>query len=309
MGIYEKLRSRLNKAGVRPSTRRGQNFLLDGNQLRFIAETGNLGPRDVVLEVGPGTGFLTKRLALTGCIVLAVELDHGLLPLAQEETAGLPNVFFLRADILAGKNRINPEVLSRLEELLAIKAKALDEENAGVPELKCVSNLPYSAGTPFVMNMLSSPMPWKTGVFLLQREVGERLAANPGGKDYGALSISAGLGATTSIERMVGPRSFWPRPKVESAVVKMDFKPVSERMSIPWAGLRAVMNAVFGSRRKILKNALKGLFPDGNAAEILSRLDLDPEGRGECLRPDEFLALANTIGVPDKNSDDPENGG
>jgi 16S rRNA (adenine1518-N6/adenine1519-N6)-dimethyltransferase len=294
--MYQKLRARLERAGIRPSTRRGQNFLLDGNQLAAIADSGELSPRDVVLEVGPGSGFLTRRLALSGALVLGVELDYGLLPVAEEETSGLPNVFYLRADILAGKNHINPEVVDKLRELLALKAKALAETpEGGSPALKSVSNLPYSAGTPFIMNALASPLPWATGVFLLQREVADRIVAPPGGKDYGAISIAAGLASETAILMGVGPKSFWPRPNVESAVIKMTFRPVEERTALPWVELRAVTNAVFGSRRKILKNALKGLFPDGGIAEMLASMGLDPEGRGERLAPDEFLALARKV--------------
>ena len=297
MGIYQKLRARLNRAGIRPSTRRGQNFLLDTNQLRFIAETGNLSARDVVLEVGPGSGFLTRRLALSGCMVLGVELDHGLLPVAQEETGGLPNVFYLRADILGGKNRLNPEVVSRLEELLQLRARTLREEGAegedAQPVLKSVSNLPYSAGTPFIMNALASPLPWNLGVFLLQLEVAERIVAPPGGKNYGAISIAASLAAATAIEREVSPKCFWPRPNVDSAVIKMTFKPVADRLALPWIALRSVTNAVFGSRRKILKNALKGLFPDTDIGAMLAEMNLDPECRGETLPPEAFLAIAH----------------
>jgi 16S rRNA (adenine1518-N6/adenine1519-N6)-dimethyltransferase len=293
MGIHQKLRDRLDRAGIHPSTRRGQNFLLDGNQLRFIAETGMPGPRDVILEVGPGSGFLTRRLALSGALVLGVELDRGLLPVAQEETAGLPNVFYLQADILAGKNRINPEVVLKLEELLALKNRALAENGVeGEAVLKSVSNLPYSAGTPFVMNALASPLPWTLGVFLLQLEVAERMVAPAGGKAYGALSIACGLGAECAIERTVGPRSFWPAPKVESAVIKVAFKPLPDRRALPWVELRAVTNAVFGSRRKILKNALKGLFPDVDIGAMLTGMDIDPESRGETLPPERFLAIA-----------------
>ncbi len=302
MGMYKKLRARLDRAGIRPSTRRGQNFLLDPNQLRFIAETGGLSPQDVVLEVGPGSGFLTRRLALSGAIILGVELDHGLLPVAKEETEGLPNVFYLEGDILAGKNRLNPAVTEKLEELLALKAKALadaDGADAASPVLKSVSNLPYSAGTPFVMNALASPLPWALGVFLLQQEVAERIVAPPGGKNYGSLSIAASLAASTTIERAVAPACFWPRPNVDSAVVKMIFKSASERAALPWTRLRAVTNAVFGSRRKILKNALKGLFRDreehAGVGEMLIGMGLDPESRGERLSPEDFLALARAL--------------
>ena len=296
MSMYKKLRARLDKAGIRPSTRRGQNFLLDSNHLRFIAEVGCLNCRDVVLEVGPGSGFLTRQLALSGALVLGVELDYGLLPVAEAETAGMPNVLYLRADILGGKNRINPEVIARLEELLALKAKMLAEAGEeAAPVLKCVSNLPYSAGTPFVMNALSSTLPWTTGVYLLQKEVAERMTAPPGGKNYGALSIACSLGADAAIERDVPPRCFWPRPNVESSVIRMEFKPLAERLALPWTSLRDVTNAVFGSRRKILKNALKGLFPDGNAGKVAEELGVDPECRGETMSPEQFLRIAERV--------------
>ncbi len=296
MGIYQKLRARLDQAGIRPSTRRGQNFLLDGNLLQHIASLGDLSPRDVVLEVGPGTGFLTRRLALSGALILAVELDRGLLPVAKEETEGLPNVFYLEGDILAGKNRLNPEAMRRLEELLEVRRDWLAGNGpGGVPGLKAVSNLPYSAGTPFVMNALASSMAWELGVFLMQLEVAERIVARPGSEHYGSLSIAAGLAATTVIDRVVGPKAFWPRPKVDSALIRMDFRPLAERAAVPWPEIRAVTNAVFGSRRKILKNALKGLFPNGEAGTVLAELGLDPEERGENLPPEEFLRLAHKV--------------
>lgn len=289
MSLYKKLRARLEHAGIRPSTRRGQNFLLDSNQLRFIAELGAPAPDDVILEVGPGSGFLTRRLALSGALVLGVELDHGLLPVAQEETSGLPNVFYLRADILDGKNSLNPDAAAKLRELLALKTD---------PTLKCVSNLPYSAGTPFIMNALASDLPWHTGVFLLQTEVAERIAAPPGGKNYGAISIAAGLAAETTIEREVGPKCFWPKPNVDSTVIKMRFKPVAERTALPWRALREVTNAVFGARRKILKNALKGLFPDTDIGLFLKEMELDADCRGETLPPETFLRIAEKRAAP-----------
>jgi Dimethyladenosine transferase (rRNA methylation) len=303
MGIYDKLRRRLDKAGVRPSIRRGQNFLLDGNMLRFIAETGALTGNDVVLEVGPGTGFLTRHLAKAGPLVLAVELDRGLLPIAKEEVANFPNVFFIEGDILAGKNRINPEVTAKLEELLRVKQQLLDSGTGGATgaaRLKSVANLPYSAGTPLVMNMLSSPLPWELGVFLLQKEVVERIVAKPGGKEYGAISISAALASVATLERVVPPNAFWPRPNVDSAVVRIAFKPLEDRLALPWVELRAVTNAVFGSRRKILKNALKGLFPDTNIGEMLEAGNINPESRGEQLPPEAFLTMARLVGKSPK---------
>lgn len=292
MSILRKLRARLDRLGLKPSVRRGQNFLLDQNQLAFIVETARPGPNDVVLEVGPGSGFLTRRLAKTGALVLAVEIDKGLLPLAAEETKGLPNVIYHLGDILAGKNALNPEAMDRLAELLTLKREQPGAaESPSEPVLKSVSNLPYSAGTPFIMNLLTSPLPWTTGVFLLQKEVAERLGAAPGGKEYGAISIGAALAGTATLERIVPPGAFWPRPKVDSAVVRMEFLPAGERAEIPWRGIRRIASAVFSARRKILKNALKGVFRDRDAADVLKEAELDPECRGETLTPHEFARL------------------
>ncbi|MDR3077941.1 MAG: hypothetical protein LBV15_04155, partial [Planctomycetota bacterium] len=153
----------------------------------------------------------------------------------------------------------------------------------------------YSAGTPFIMNLLASPLPWRLGLFLLQREVAERLTADPGGDEYGSLSIGSALAAPASILRLAPPDVFWPAPKVESAVVRMDFKPPGERLSLPWNRLRALLAAVFGARRKTLRNALRRLTKEGKEMEILARAGLDPGLRGERLSPEEFLRLAGEI--------------
>lgn len=312
----EKLRSRFADKGIRPSTRMGQNFLLDVNQVNLIARLADAGGSDVLLEVGPGTGFLSRALCDTGALVLGVELDRKLGEYVKAEMADYPNFLLMAGDILAGKNAVNPEVLSTLRELLKAKKRMLsrqpgkrsgktpqtdnaDKSGAAArpePILKCVSNLPYSAGTPFVMNLLSSDLPWERGVFLLQYEVAARLCASPGDEAYGTLSIGAALAAKVKIARKVPPTVFWPRPKVDSAVVVARFLPAVERMSLPWAGLRRITSAVFGARRKNLKNALKGVFAKDALDAALASAGLDPERRGETLTPDEFLALARLPG-------------
>lgn len=294
-GIRQKLRDRLEREGMRPSRRMGQNFLIDSNLLGFIAGSADLEAGDIVLEVGPGSGLLTKRLAAAGCRVLGVELDRGLIRIAAEEIAAFPNVSLIQGDILAGKRGLNPEATARLEEFIERSESGEKARPKPTGRLKCVSNLPYSAGTPFIMNMLSSPLPWRLGVFLLQLEVAERLAAAPGEAGYGSISVGAALAARISILRRAPPDVFWPAPRVESAVVRLDFKPAKERLSIPWDRLHALLAAVFGARRKTLRNALKGLAKGGRESEILARTGLDPGLRGERLRPDEFLRLAEEI--------------
>ncbi|MDR1535968.1 MAG: 16S rRNA (adenine(1518)-N(6)/adenine(1519)-N(6))-dimethyltransferase RsmA [Planctomycetota bacterium] len=292
MGIRRELRGKLDRAGIRPSTRRGQNFLIDSRYLDFISGAAELSPADVVLEVGPGTGLLTRRLAASGCRLLAVELDRGLFRMAREETASFPNVRLIQGDILAGKRRLNPEIEIELGRLLA---EAAGERQPDSASLKCVSNLPYSSGAAFIMNLLSSPLPWRSGTFLLQREAAERLIARPEEDNYGALSVRTALAARARVERLVPPAAFWPVPKVESAILRLEPYPAPERLSLPRECLDTLLKAVFGARRKTLKNAIKNLTPPGEEAENLEKAGFDPRARGERLTPEEFLALARNL--------------
>jgi 16S rRNA (adenine1518-N6/adenine1519-N6)-dimethyltransferase len=285
----ETLRAAFDERGIRPRPRLGQNFLLDRNQVRFIARQGEVVPGDLVLEVGPGTGFLTRELLEAGARVLAVELDTRLADYLEEEMADAPGFELIRTDILAGKNAIAPAVLERLGAIL--------ESMGPEARLKCVSNLPYSAGTPFVANLFSSPLPWKRATVLLQLEVAERLLASPGQAAYGSLSIGASLGARGQLARRVPPQVFWPRPRVASAVVTLDFLPLAERETVPWRAIRRIASAVFGSRRKTLPNALKGVVPkeEGGADALLEGTGIDPARRGETLTPQEFHLLGERL--------------
>lgn len=281
------LRARLAAAGLRPSRRLGQNFLRDGNLARFIVRAGGVEPGDAVLEVGPGMGQLTLLLAQAGARVLAVEVDRGLAALARGHLAAFPDVTVQEGDILSGKRGLDPKAMDALARMARTRPGAA---------LRCVSNLPYSAGTPFVMNLLSSPLPWTRGVFLLQWEVARRMAAAPGGPDYGSLSIGCALAGRVSILRKVPPSVFWPPPKVDSAVVQLDFLPMEDRLRLPWRGLARVTGAIFGARRKNLRNALKGVFAGGSPLPALEEAGLPPDGRGEGLAPGRFAALARIQG-------------
>lgn len=281
----EKLMALFEKHGLRPRTTFGQNFLLDKNQVSFIARTGEAQPGDIILEVGPGTGFLTRELAESGATILAVELDHGMAKVVRSEMENYPNFFLLEADILAGKSEINPEVIARLEKMLQTRPGTL----------KCISNLPYSAGTPFAANVFESPLPWHSGVYMLQLEVAQRLEAKPGTTHYGALSIKAALGGKVKIERKVPPQVFWPRPRVASAVVRIEFNSVEERMRVPWKQLRQICVSVSNSRRKRLCNALKGLIPKDQVVPFLEKCEADPETRGQKLEPATYLRMANEL--------------
>lgn len=281
----EKLMLLFERHNLRPSSRRGQNFLLDKNQVNFIARTGEAAAGDIILEVGPGTGFLSKELAATGATVLACELDKGMANIVKDEMKSYPNFILMEGDILESKTVNNKEVMDRLREM----------HKARPGNLKCISNLPYSAGTPFAANIITSDLPWHSGVYLLQLEVAQRMVAKAGTPAYGALSIRTALGGKAKIERKVPPQVFWPRPNVASAVLRVVFNPLEERMSMPWLEIREFCVAIFNSRRKSIRNALKGLIPKEHVLDFLEAAGIDPAIRGQKVEPEKFLAMANEL--------------
>lgn len=283
------LRRRFEALGIRPLRQLGQNFLLDRNAVEAVCRDAEVFGLDLVLEVGPGSGLLTATLAATGARVLAVEYDRKLAALVREETAALPNVEILEADILAGKRRLNPDVLARLDALLAGADGAL----------KCVSNLPYNIASPFVANLCADARPWERGVFMVQLEEAQRFVAGPGEAQYGALSVTVQAATReVCIQREMPPQVFWPRPRVRSAVVALEFRPAAERTALPWTALRRLTAAIFTARRKTLRNALKGLFGKGERARgeaFLAQAGIDPDRRGESLPPAEMIRLARLL--------------
>ena len=284
------LKQKLERVGASPLRRFGQNFLLDRNQVLAILRDADLSPLDTVLEVGPGSGFLSEGLAQTGAALLCVEIDRRIAMLAREAIAPYPNAQLLEGDILDGKHALNPEAIERIKALWQSREGRL---------LKCISNLPYSVATPFIINMLSTDLPWSRGVFMVQKEVAQRATAKAGSQDFGSLSVALGLAATAvSFARSVPPDVFWPRPQVQSAVLIIDYKSPAERLAIPWRALRQVANAIFCNRRKNLRNGLRLLFGKGEKDgpdAICAAMGLDGEAKAVNLTPETMLRIAHHI--------------
>src|SRR6185295_11188486 len=197
--------NRFKNVGIQPNNRHGQNFLIDLNLQRLIVDSANLDARDVVLEVGTGTGSLTALIAERAAAVVSVELDPQLHQLASEELYGFQNVTLLKQDALKNKNNFDPRVLEALHQ-------RLDEHRHS--RLKLVANLPYSIATPVVSNLLASSRPPASMTVTIQKEVADRLTARPSTKDYGALSIWIQCQCRAQVLRTLPPSVFWPRPKV-----------------------------------------------------------------------------------------------
>ena len=249
--------------GHRPNRRYGQNFLTDPNIVRRIVEIAEVGGRNVV-EVGAGTGTLTRALAADAHLVVAYEIDAGLIPILTEALADVRNV-----DV-------------RLEDVTRIDLARLHGTGTWI----LVGNLPYNVGTGIVLDTLTGVPTVDRLVVTVQFEVAERLVAGPGTKVYGIPSVITALHGTASIAMSVPPQVFEPRPRVESAVVLID------RIEPPPRAERAIAiaTAAFGQRRKMLRKSLAEVLEDPVAT--LEAAGIDPRDRPEDLDPHAYVAIA-----------------
>lgn len=281
------LMRRFRQAGLKPDTRHGQNFLIDLNLLEILLTAAELGPRDVVLEIGTGTGSLTARMAPQVAHVITVEIDPHLKALAEEELIDIPNVTMLHGDALKNKNRIAPKVLETIAARLSIDPQA---------QLKLVANLPYNIATPILSNLLLTASCPERMVVTIQKEVADRIVAVPRTKDYGALGVWMQSLCTCEVVRNLPPSVFWPRPKVDSSIVRLIPSP-TRMAAIPdlrWYNL--FLRGLFLHRRKILRSALisslKSQLEKSVIDAIMARLGLEATARAEELSVETLNELA-----------------
>ena len=278
--------------GIRPNKRFGQNFLIDQHILLSIPEIANLNEDDVVLEIGTGTGGLTRLLAVRSSQVFTVEVDKKLFELSSDILKLYKNVTLINADILKTKHELNPAVPSLI-------LNWLKEYNQ--THLKVVSNLPYNISTPVIINLLESNLPIQLMVLMLQREITERMTASPGTREYGILSIITQLFSEVEIVKTLPPEVFWPRPEVYSAIVRAVInkeKYAGKITNYPF--FKKLIHAIFTSRRKTLLNSLEHLTLPGISRDqiktVIKDMQLDERVRGEVLGLEQLICLAETIG-------------
>lgn len=268
----------MEKYGFRFSKSLGQNFLIDDSIVESIIDGAEVGPDDVVLEVGPGIGVMTHAMAQRAKKVVAIEIDNSLLPVLDETLGEEDNVEVVNGDVL----KVNLQQI-------------IDEKLDGQAP-KVVANLPYYVTTPIIMRFLEEQIPVTDIVVMVQKEVADRMVADPGTKIYGALSVVVQYYAEPSKIVKVPPSVFMPQPNVESSVVRLQKRtepPVD--LKEPDLFFKTVRSA-FMKRRKTLLNALSsgelGVSKD-QVKEVLESCGIDPKRRGETLDMNEFAALAN----------------
>jgi 16S rRNA (adenine1518-N6/adenine1519-N6)-dimethyltransferase len=283
------LKRRFEEVGLRLQSRFGQNFLIDLNLLHIIVDSAELSPNDIVLEVGTGVGSLTQLVAPQVAEVVTVEIDPRVAQLASEELIDLPNITLIQQDALDGKNAMNDDVMSATNERLAAGASR---------KFKLVANLPYNIATPLISNLLALDRPPDLMVVTIQKEVADRLIARPGTKDYGPFSIWVQSQCDVELLRVMPPAVFWPRPKVDSAIVRIRFDRARRETVPDLHYFHSVVRALFLHRRKLLRGVLLSAFKSLSKPEVdsmLQQLEFGETARAEELDVTRMLALVEAL--------------
>jgi 16S rRNA (adenine1518-N6/adenine1519-N6)-dimethyltransferase len=264
----------LKRHGIRAKHSWGQNFLSDPRVLTDLAQAAQLSPGEVVLEIGPGLGHLTRALLDQGAQVVAVERDREMVKALGE---------------------------LREERLRLVEANAAEvnfSQVAGVPDVTVVGNLPYHLTSPILFEILDQHGSVKRAVLTVQKEVADRLAAEPGGREYGLLSVLLDLYYVVEELQTLPARLFHPPPKVDSAVVRLTRRAAPRAQVTSDARFRKVVKAAFAQRRKTLLNSLKSdkalASPEG-LVQALQTAGIDPRRRAETLSSEEFAALERAL--------------
>ncbi|MCR5715243.1 MAG: 16S rRNA (adenine(1518)-N(6)/adenine(1519)-N(6))-dimethyltransferase RsmA [Lachnospiraceae bacterium] len=280
LGIPQNTIEILQKYQFRFQKKFGQNFLIDTHVLERIVEASEITKDDCVLEIGPGIGTMTQYLAEAAGHVVAVEIDHNLIPILEETLSSYQNVTVLNEDIL----KVDIQELAQTY-------------HDGKP-LKVVANLPYYITTPIVMSLLEGDAPIKSITIMVQKEVADRMQEGPGSKEYGALSLAVQYYARPQIVANVPANCFMPRPAVGSAVIRLQLYETPPVMVKDEKKMFALIRAAFNQRRKTLSNALQnggiGVTRE-EVTQALRMMGVSETIRGEALSLQQFAQLSDAL--------------
>ncbi|HWB18822.1 MAG TPA: 16S rRNA (adenine(1518)-N(6)/adenine(1519)-N(6))-dimethyltransferase RsmA [Phycisphaerales bacterium] len=268
MQTLSEIRALLDSRALRPKHRLGQNFLHDHNQLKKLIDAACVKPGDVVLEVGPGTGTLTETLLEAGAEVIACELDADMAEIIRERLGANTHVVLIEGDCLEDERRLNAEIV-----------KAIDGRT-----FKLVANLPYQAASPLMATLLMNHANCAGQWVTIQKEVADRIAAKPGSKDFGTMTVLMQTMGEVELIATVKPASFWPIPKVTSAMVRI--APKKHGVADPERFARFV-TGIFSKRRKQIGTIL--------GADAVRSAGIESKLRPEVLESDQFVVLWNTV--------------
>ncbi len=269
----------LAEANSHPRHRFGQNFMIDQNLVRLVADAGQLTPNDLAIEVGPGTGTLTHELLSRAGRVVAVEIDRDLAGMLRRQFANRETFTLIEGDALATKHAVN-------EELVAAIQAARAEPRA----VKLVANLPYNIASPLAIELLIEGV--ETLAFTVQKEVADRLRAGAGAEAYGPLTVMAQMLGRVEVLRTLPPQAFWPAPKIDSALVRIIR---TDRLGDRVRPFGEFVHKVFSFRRKTLRKALaQGGY---DAEHVLGNTGIDGRHRPEMLTPEQFLQMFEAKGA------------
>ncbi|WP_417391508.1 16S rRNA (adenine(1518)-N(6)/adenine(1519)-N(6))-dimethyltransferase RsmA [Gimesia sp.] len=277
--------------GFNPRSDLGQNFLIDLNIIEYVVEHGHIQPTDIVLEVGTGTGGMTTFMAQQAAHVITVEYDRNMHTLAQEATRKYDNITLLNCDALKNKNRMSPIVLDEIATQLAAHPGS---------QLKLVANLPYNVATPIISNIVASDLPWNRMVVTIQYELGLKMSCKPSSSNYGALSVWLQSQCFVKLLKKLGPTVFWPRPKVDSAIVQLTPNPPLKQQIVDRVFFQDFLRRVFQHRRKLMRSTLVGMYskqlPKADVDSLLLSHGIDKEkARAEELSIPELIELSNSF--------------
>jgi 16S rRNA (adenine1518-N6/adenine1519-N6)-dimethyltransferase len=274
--LYEDVRAALNESEFKPRKRLGQNFLVHERVIDAIVRLLDLAPQDEIVEIGPGLGFLTRRLLEAASRVWAVEIDSGLVTRLQRSSLIAHPAFQL----------IHNDIL-----------KVAPQDFLPSHKVKLVGNLPYNISTPILFRLFDWRTHFSSLVLMVQKEVADRITSGPGTKTYGTLSVWCQVHGRIVEKLSVSPQAFFPKPKVRSTILRFDLYPEPLMAAKELPLLRGLVRSAFGQRRKTLGNALVNwLQRDRHEIEsFLRSKGIDPVRRGETLSVEEFLVLSRAL--------------